>query len=585
MAKSRNQKQQILSPPQCKPSAEGSNPFSSFSGRAWQYAQDVLAGRVLAGKKVKLACQRFLNDIAKSETGWRWEFDEPRANAVCTIIELFPHEKGELQGEPVRLGDWQCFIFCNLFGWVDRRTGFRRFSEALVLIPRGNGKSPMGAWAANILAWFDGEKGAEVYCAATTEDQASEVFRPAKAIVEMAGLDERCKITVQAKSMYQDGTRSRMRPVIGKPKDGKMPHGVINDEYHEQESDELYDSFKRGMMKRPQALMFNISTAGDTIEGPCYRMCEQGELILRGEYENDRLFVIIYDVDPEVNWASREALVMANPNFGVSINEERIMDDLAEAVRNSAKQNAFRCKNQNAWMQAATGWMNMAWWDACKAPIKEEEFQGYDCTSGSDLASTLDICGTVKLFSWLGGDGRARYAAFAKAYLPDAQVNNPSRPHFQAWAKDGFITATRGSSVDYQTIEDDTVEDIERYKIREVAFDPRYAGQYAQQIESRTGVEIVKIAPTPDEFSPAMKELEAAVADGRFQHDGNPVLRWCMANVLAIANQATGNYRMPAKDRPEKKIDVAIALLIAMARARATVNVPANDWDGVVTWF
>lgn len=523
----------------------------------------------MAGKWVKLAAKRFLADLERAENGWQYFFSQERANTVCALIELFPHEKGELQGQPVRLRDWQCFIFSNMFGWLNRTTGFRRFREALVLVPRGNGKSPMAAWFTIIMAFFDGEGGAEVYNAATTMTQAFEVFRPARAIVELVPeLQEEFGIEVMAKSLYQVSTRSRVEPVIGKPKDGKAPHGVTNDEYHEQPDDRLYDSFKRGMNKRRQSLMFNISTAGDTIEGPCYRMQQSVQMILEGAYENERMFGIIYDVDEGVDWTTREACIMANPNFGVSIDEDAMMADLAEAVRNSAKQNGFRCKNQNFWAQQSTAWMNMQSWKECAKDIAEDDFQEYPCYIGSDLASTLDLSATVKVFVRHREDGKPIYTAFSRAYLPEKRAMDPTRPHLQAWVKDGKMIATEGAAIDYKRIEDDTVADIQKFKVEALCFDPRYAGQWAQQIAERTDVVAVSVAPSPAELSPAMVELEGAVAEGRFEHDGDPVFSWCMANVIARRNATTGNYHMPGKDEPEKKIDVAVALLHAMTRAR-----------------
>ena len=562
--------------PRLSPEEVPANPFSSYSARAHKYAVGVLTGEILAGRWVRLAAFRFLNDLKRDREGWRYCFDEPIANATCALFELFVHEKGELMGEQVRLGDWQCFIFCNIFGWLNRETGFRRFREAFILVPRGNGKSPMAAWTSLKLGFFDGEGGAEVYNAATTEDQAFEVFRVVKGIVDLIPqLREGLGIDSAVKSLYQPSTRSRIRPVIGKPKDGKAPHGVTNDEYHEQPDDLLYDSFKRGMNKRRQSLMFNISTAGDTVEGPCYRMQEDCQLILEHEedpsvgYANDRMFAIIYDVEEGVDWTTREACIMANPNFGVSIDEEALLADLAEAVRNPAKQNGFRCKNQNFWAQQTHGWMNMHSWKLCKQEgLKEENFVGIPGYHGSDLMSTLDLAGTVKLFVRPREDGKPIYSAFVKAYLPKKRAMDPSRPHFQAWVHEGYLIATEGSAIDYKKIEDDTVADIESFQLRELAFDARYAGQYAQQVVARTGIIATVIAPSPSELSPAMKELEAAVEDGRFEHDGHPVLHFCMANMQVRLNQATGNYHMPTKDRPEKKIDLAIALLIAMARAR-----------------
>ena len=120
--------------------------------------------------------------------------------------------------------------------------------------------------------------------------------------------------------------------------------------------------------------------------------------------------------------------------------------------------------------------------------------------------------------------------------------------------------------MDYSQIEADTIADIGRYKVQELAYDARYADQYSQRVSEQTGIPRVEVPPSPALLSPAMKELEAAIYDGRFHHNNHPVLTWCMGNILT-KETSVGNYTMPEKERPENKIDAAIALFIAMSRA------------------
>ena len=553
------------------------NPYSNYAARAHDYATGVLSGQIVACQWVKRAAKRFFKDLDRASGGWTFRFDEARANATCTLFELFVHEKGELMNQPVRLGDWQCFIFCNIFGWLNAVTGYRRFREAFVLIPKGNGKTPMGAWVALKLAFFDGEKGAEVYNAASSEEQAREVFKVAKWIVDnVPELFGRVGIVSSPNRISQPRTNSYIRPISGSYKDGKAPQGVTNDEWHQQPDDTLYDSLKNATDKRKQPLIFDISTAGDSVDGPCFQMQENVQLILQNAddehmgYANELLFGIVFDVDPDVPWNTLEACIMANPNFGVSMDEAATLASLEDAVRRPNKQNDFRCKRQNFWAQQMSAWMNMHAWAQCRKPIKEDDFKGIACFHGSDLASSLDLAATVKLFVREGEDGRPIYSAFTKAYLPERRIHDPARQHLQGWRIEGYLTATEGGSIDFKQIENETVSDIEAFQIRELAFDARYAEQYAQQIQARTGITITKIPPSPAELSPAMKELEGAVEDGRFEHDGNPILSWCVSNLRAKLDSVTGNYHMPSKEDPNspKKIDCAIALLIAMARAR-----------------
>ncbi len=549
-----------------KTSGTASAPSSSYAERATAYARRIAAGEVLASKWTRLACERHLRDLETA--GSRWTFDRAKADAVCRFCELVPHEKGVLQGQPLKLEDWQCFCVANMFGWVDRHTRLRKYTEAFILVPRGNGKSPLIARLGLWLAFFDGEGGAEVYCGAKTEKQAWEVFRPAKAIVEMVpALRHKFGIEVAAKALTQPRTRSRFLPVVRRPGDGASPYGALIDEMHEHLDSELYDAFKTGAVKRQQSLVCIISTAGSSIEGPCYDKQRDVEKVLGGILENERLFGIIYQADPEIDWTTREALVMANPNFGISIVEETLLNDQREAAQNPSKQNIFRCKHLNQWMQSTVGWMNMAAWAKCAdGELRAEAFAGDACWLGSDLASKLDLSATVTLFRRDLDGAKPHYYAFCRTYLPEDRVDAPENQHYQRWRAQGHLTATFGSSIDYSVIEADTIGDIGKFQARELAYDARYADQYAQRVSEATGVERVVIPPSPAELSPAMKELEAAVYDGRFHHDGNPVLTWCMSNVMT-RETAAGNYTMPDKQRPDNKIDAAIALFIAMARA------------------
>jgi phage terminase large subunit-like protein len=537
---------------------------TQYATRATKYAQEVCDGSILACKWVRLACQRHLDDLQKRD--YRWTFDFKRANAICVFAESMRHEKGSLQGQRLRLEDWQVFVLASVFGWVDKDTCIRKYREAFILCPRGNGKSPIAAIVALWMSFFDGEKGSEVYCGATTEKQAWEVFRPARAFVEQEPALQRTGIVAAAKSIYTESTRSRFAPVIGKPGDGASVYCAILDEWHEADDAVQYDTFKTGANKRPNSLLLVISTAGVTTEGPCYQKQKDVEQVLEGVIDNERLFGIVYTIDEETDWTSREALVMANPNLGVSNDEEALLLDQTEAVRNPAKQNIFKTKHLNVWCTALSGWMNMQAWAKCYDPELAEKIKGLPCWHGSDLASKIDLSATSRLFRD-DSEAKPHYYCLTRAYLPEERVNLPENQHYQAWVRQGWLTATPGSSMDYATIEADALAEIEQYKIRELAYDERYADQYSQRVSEQSGIPRVVVKPNPSELSPAMKELEAAVYDGRFHHDNNPLLTWCMGSVLSREVKSTGNLSMPDKERPENKLDAAIALFIAMSRA------------------
>jgi phage terminase large subunit-like protein len=493
-------------------------------------------------------------------------------------MEKHPHEKGAKQGQPFLLEDWQVWLICNIFGWVDE-SGIRKYREAFILCPRGQGKSPLAALILLWMTFFDGERGAEGLTAATTEKQANEVFGPAKHFVREVPAYKKLGITAAAKSIFSTRTGAKLHPIIGKAKYGSAPYVCVMDEAHQLPDSQQYDMFRTGLAKRRNSLLLTVTTAGvSSTENPAYQLQLDCQKILEGVIDNDRIFAAIYTADPEIDWSSLNALKMANPNLGVSIDTEALMLDQKEAVRNPARQNAFRAMHLNQWMTASSAWMNIQVWNKCADPaLTAESCKDLPCWIGSDLASKLDLAAMVTLFR-RDIDGRPHYYCFSRAYLPEERINAPECQHYQRWAKQGHLTATSGSSIDYSIIEADALSDIAQFQVREVAYDARYADQWSQRVSEQSGIERVVVPPSPAELSPAMKELEAAVYDGRFHFDGHPVLTWCISNVLTAETPA-GNYRMPEKERPENKIDLAVALFIAMRRAMCAP--PAEPPSGV----
>jgi phage terminase large subunit-like protein len=538
----------------------------NYAAITLKYVEDVVAKRIPASKWIRLACQRHLDDLAKIDS--RWKFDSSRVHRVCAFAEQMRHEKGRLQGQRFVLQPFQVWLLSSIFGWVDS-TGIRKYREVLIMLPRGSGKSPLAAIIALWMAFLDGEPGSEVLTAATTEKQAREVFSPAQFYVQEIPAFAKIGIIAAAKSIYQPRTRSKFYPVIGRAKYGSAPYCAILDEAHQLPDDQQYSNFKTGLAKRKNSLLLIISTAGvSSTENPCLALQQDAEKVLQGLLPNDRLFAAIYTADPDVDWTSREAILMASPNIGVSIDEEQLLLDQAEAKRNPARQNAFRAMALNQWMTSSASWMNMSAWAKCFDPDLTQELVSHlPCWPGSDLASKLDLAAMVRLYRDDSQGAKPHFYAFTRCYLPEDRVNDPANGHYLKWSIEGHLTATPGSSIDYTTIEADALEDIAANNVTELPYDARYADQWSQRVEELSGVTRVEVPPSPAVLSPAMKELEAAIYDGRFHHDGNPVLTWCMSNLLTRETGA-GNYTIPSKQKPESKIDAAIALIIAMSRAR-----------------
>ena len=291
--------------------------------KANDYARRVRDGRIVACKWARLACERHLNDLEKSQkSDFPYRFDRAKAERVCKFKQMLPHIKGANAGENIVLQPWQLFIECNKYGWVKKSDGFRRFRISYVEVPRKNGKSTLSASDMLFMAAYDGEGGAECYSAATTREQAGIVFSVAQAMArKRRDLCESAGVAVRANSIIVTKTDSACKAVSSEAKnlDGLNPHFASIDELHAHKTRAVFDVISEGTGSREQSLVSVITTAGTDLKGVCYEQRQYLTRILEGVFEDDEYFGIIYTIDDEDDWTSEAALIKANPNYGVSV--------------------------------------------------------------------------------------------------------------------------------------------------------------------------------------------------------------------------------------------------------------------------
>lgn len=548
----------------------------------------MVAGKILACRWVKLACQRHLDDLAQSKKKeYPYKFEAARANLPCRFIERLPHTRGQWarkrpgQSNLIRLEPWQIFVTCAIFGWVNKATGFRRFSEAYINVPRKNAKSTWAAAVGLYMLVLDGEHGAEVYSGATKEKQAMEVFKTAWRMVRKTPeFEETFGIESAIKSLYRVEDGSKFEPLVGDPGDGASPSCAIVDEYHEHATSVLHDTMQTGMGAREQGLILDITTAGSNVEGPCHILQRDVEKVLEGLIENEALFGIIYTIDLagyEFNgtqyagddWTANEALRKANPNYGVSVYAEFLEKQQREAIQSAHKQNTFKTKHLNVWVNAATGFYNLEAWRKCADPsLSIGEFLGKPCYEGVDLAAKVDLASRIKVFCRTV-DGKLHYYVFGNHYAPFDRVNDGDHPHYERWVAEGYLTAIPGPEIQLESIQKEIEAEIPLYEMKCIAFDPWGALQMQQQLQLQLPEDVVIDVPQQVQYlSPAMKEVEAAILAGRLHHDGDPVLAWAVSNVIAKEDAKENVF--PRKDKSgsgKQKIDPHSALLNAISRA------------------
>ena len=318
----------------------------NFTSIAQSYAETVISRNIHANKWVRLACQRQLDDLARFKgkaSPYRFNpvLADGKGNAyrpadnLCAFIERLPHVKGPLAGEPIKLEPWQVFILTTVFGWV-KPDGKRRFRRSYIEVPRGNAKSTLSSAVGLYMLAADGEGGAEVYSLATTRDQARIVFGDAQTMARKSpGFRSRFGVGVGAHNIHvlSSGSKFEALSAEGSTLDGLNIHFGCVDELHAHKTRTVYDVVETGTGKRDNSLLWVITTAGANRAGICYESRTFVTKLLEGLFGDDSQFGIIYGLDDTDDWTTEEALIKANPNWGISVRSEVLLPLQAKAMQ------------------------------------------------------------------------------------------------------------------------------------------------------------------------------------------------------------------------------------------------------------
>jgi phage terminase large subunit-like protein len=518
--------------------------------------------------------------------GERYVFDGHAADLAVRFFEkLLVHTKGALAGRPFKLMGWQKDeIIRPLFGWK-RAGGVRRFRRAYIEIPRKNGKSTLAAGMALLGLFADNEYGAEVYSAAGDRDQAAIVFRQAQDMVRMSpALQERSQVFTRSIVVQESMSVYRVLSADAPTKHGLNASMVIFDELHVQPNRELWDVLSTSQGARAQPLLVAITTAGYDRQSICWEQHEYARQVLDGIIPDPTFFGFMAAARENDDWLDPEVWKQANPGIGDTVRLEYLEEEARRAKQTPAYQNTFRRLHLNQWTQQETRWLDMAAWDVCGSVVDVNLLAGAACYGGLDLASTSDVASLALVFA-SEPDEEERYQVVMKFWIPESAMIERARRDrvpYDVWVRQGLITATEGNVIDYARIVKDIEELMERYNIREIAFDRWGAFQVSQQL-SNAGITMVGFGQGFVSMSPPTKELLRVVLDERIAHAGNPVLRW-MADNLMVRQDPAGNVK-PDKAKSREKIDGMVALIMGLDRAIRNRGVDGSVYEsrGILT--
>lgn len=552
---------------------------------AQRYAKEVLSGKIPACEWVKKAVKRNVEDLKRFGAKSPFTFSDEEAARICRFVELMVHTKGALAGQRIRLEPWQVWVLTTIFGWRRRNDGGRRFRRVYIEVPRGNGKSSLSSAVALYCLLADREPGAEVYSFATTRDQAKIVFGDAKQMcVQNPAMGKKFGLEVLANALYVAKTNSTFQPksAEGSTLDGLNTHFACIDELHAHKTRAVYDVVETSMGKRKNSLLWVITTAGFDTSGICYEVRTMVREVLERSVIDETQFGIIYGIDEGDDWKDPASLEKANPNWGVSVQPDAVLPLLKKAIALPSAANNFKTKHLDVWCNSMASWMDMVAWGHCgQQGINLEEFEGRECYIGLDLGSRSDMTAKVRVFPDEGEDGKRRYFIFPEFFLPEIAISKGKNSQYSGWAEQEFIHQTGGAMTDLSMIEESIREDLSRFDVQAIAYDPWQATQLATNL-SEDGAPMVEFRNTVQNISEPMKTLEALVIDGRIVHDCNPVMTWMMGNVVARTDAKDNIFPRKETGRQDLKIDGPVALIYGLAMCLQPGGDDEGDFDEFV---
>lgn len=536
---------------------------------AKQYIEDVLSGKQVVGKYVRLAVERHVHDIEHgAERGLH--FDEDAGQRPIDFCRFIRHSTGEWTGQVFKPEPWQQFVLWNLFGWM-REDGTRRYRESLTEIARKNGKSFLAAVVGLYMLVADGEGRPEIYTCATKRDQARLVHAEAIRMRD-ASPDLRKLIKKFRDNLSIEATYGKFEP-LGADQgtdDGLNPSCAVLDEVHAHKKPDQYQVLKSAFGSRPQPLLFGITTSGVLTGGIGQNMHRYAIKVLEGvfsdsseAFHDDSFFAFIAAIDEGDDYKDESNWIKANPNLGVSVKISNMREHLNTTVGMPMELNNFLCKRLNVWTNQSVRWIDPDTWKRNGGIVVEAALFGRDCYGGLDLATVSDMAALCWAFP--GEDEQIDFVY--RYWCPEARLHAKDNQHasqYQVWAREGWLTTTPGNAIDYQFIKAAVIADAAKFAVKGLNVDRLFQGYQIMMELADEGLEVIPFGMGYMSMGCPMKDFERRLLDGKLNHGNNPITEWMAGNV-SVRMDPAGNLK-PDKEESQGKIDGIVAMVMSIDR-------------------
>lgn len=534
------------------------------SCKAYQYAIDVTSGKIVSGKKRIQACQRFLDELemSYSDPNYPWIFDIEKAYRPIDFIERFliPTKGAYSKTE---LLPWQHFVEANMYGWISRKTGYRRFREALIIVGQGNGKSTMIAGNAAFGLTKDNERGAEIYALSNSKEQAKIVYSECGAQITGSPVLRKHVQVTQNGAYFKN---SKFEPLASDSKnlDGRNVHMAVFDEIHEFRDYKLINVIKGKIKKRKQPMIIYITTLGTVIDGPLMDFYILGGQILAGDFAiskraADRMFVYIDEIDEDDDPSDPACWPKANPSLGKLLDMEDLKDEWERVKSIPAERNNFINKQLNVFTAVdELSFVDVKIIRKNSKIFPEEQLLGRICYGGFDLSSSEDFTSACLEFPL----PEKQIFLLEHSWTTDKKrKEDHEKLDWQGLVDAGHLTVCEGEYVDYNLLVQWFLEQREKYRIETVGYDPAKAFMMIQTMQER-GFILSDVRQGEITLTAPLDDLKERFLDGNIIHNNNAMFNWYLGNVKLTKRSANGTY-LPTKQSPYRKIDGFAAFLDA----------------------
>lgn len=563
---------------------------------AKDYASDVISGKIVASGDVINACKRFEEDLNRPDLVMK---NEQPDQAISIMENIFVHKQGEapdgspLQGKPLKLEPWQIFIIYNLLGFWYKGTKERKYKEAWIMLGRKNGKTSFVAALAFAVALIQRKSGSKIYVVAAALKQALESFdfikyslRYKKIIGEFQVKDSYVEHSI--KHEFDDGS-IEIQIMASNPdaQDSFNCNFAIADEVAAYKKPAQYNRFKEAMKAYTNKLMVGITTAGDNMNSFGYDRMQYAVKVAAGIVKDDAFFSFVARADTDdkgnCDYTNPIQHMKANPNYGITIRPQDIMNDALQAQNDPRQRKDFLSRSLNIYTAAMRAWFDIEEFRASDKKyhwaLEELARLGINWYGGTDLSRMYDLTAAALFGTYQGVD-----IIITHAFCPEVlavQKGDDDKIPLYDWLDNGWLTMSNTPTMNASDVVKWFIEMRNKgFKIRQVGHDRKFAGEEYLPLMRKAGFNIIDQPQLYYLKSQGFRHIEKAAKDGNLYYLHSTAYEYCVSNVAAV--EKTDDAVSYEKVEQTQRIDLFDASVFACVRSieDSAKSKAAQSWWG-----